>query len=68
MLEKNKAKLERKNRKMWTGLYTRKTPTKKEKIRKIENKYKEHSSKGVPYYFLLRLLCRIDWKLSAHTN
>ena len=49
MLEKNKAKLERKNRKMWTGLYTRKTPTKKEKIRKLEKKYKESAKQSAPY-------------------
>ena len=51
MLEKNKAKLERKNRKMWTGLHTRKTPTKKEKIRKLEKKYKESAKRSAPYYY-----------------
>ena len=51
MLDKNKAKLERKNRKMWTGLYTRKTPTKKEKIRKLEKKYKESAKQSTPYYY-----------------
>ena len=55
MLEKNKAKLERKNRKMWTGLYTRKTPTKKEKIRKIEKKYKESAIKSAPYYYPIEI-------------
>ena len=51
MLEKNKAKLERKNRKTWTGLYTRKTPTKKEKLRRIEKKYKESATTSAPYYY-----------------
>jgi hypothetical protein len=41
MLEKNKKKLERKNRPTWTGLYTRKTPTKKEKINKASKKHKD---------------------------
>lgn len=40
MLSKNKQREERKNRPLWNGLYTRKTPTKKEKIRKSEKKYK----------------------------
>ncbi len=39
MLQKTKDKLERKNRKTWVGLYTRKTPTKKEKLNRVEKKY-----------------------------
>ena len=41
MLEKNKLKEERKNRAVWNGYYTRKTPTKKEKIRKDDKKYRK---------------------------
>ena len=40
MLQKNIDKLERKNRKTWVGLYTRRTPTKKEKLEKTDKKYK----------------------------
>lgn len=40
MLPKTKAKLERKNRKTWVGLYTRQTPTKKTKLERARNKYK----------------------------
>lgn len=40
MLQKNIDKQKRKERKTWEGLYTRKTPTKKEKQDKIEKKYK----------------------------
>lgn len=41
MTQKNKEAQERKaRRKMWYGYYERKTPTKKEKIEKIERKYK----------------------------
>ena len=43
MLEKNKAKAERKKRKLWTGLYPRATPTKKEKEEKLKKKYKRKS-------------------------
>lgn len=40
MLKKNIDKQERKERrKTWVGLYTRKTPTKKEKEEKINKKY-----------------------------
>ena len=40
MLQKNVEKEERKkNRKTWIGLYTRKTPTKKEKLDRIDRKY-----------------------------
>ena len=39
MLKKNIEKEERKKRKTWAGLYTRKTPTKKEKEEKINKKY-----------------------------
>jgi hypothetical protein len=40
MLQKNIDKLERKNRKTWVGLYTRTTPTKKEKLERANRKYK----------------------------
>lgn len=41
MLQKNIEKEERKKkRKTWTGLYTRKTPTKKEKQERVSNKHK----------------------------
>ena len=63
MLEKNKAKLERKNRKMWTGLYARKTPTKKEKIRKLEKKYKESAKQSAPYCYNKKILLRNAFKL-----
>jgi hypothetical protein len=39
MLQKNIDKQKRKERKTWTGLFTRKTPTKIEKQRKINKKY-----------------------------
>jgi len=40
MLQKNVEKEERKkNRKTWIGLYTRKTPTKKEKLKRLDRKY-----------------------------
>ncbi len=44
MLEKTKKKLERKERPTWVGYYSRKTPTKKERIRKSE---KKHKGRGV---------------------
>lgn len=40
MLQKNIDKQKRKERKTWSGLYARKTPTKKEKLRKQEKKHK----------------------------
>lgn len=40
MLQKNIDREKRKERKTWSGLYTRKTPTKQEKMRKQERKYK----------------------------
>lgn len=44
MLKKNIEKEERKNkRKMWTGYYQRKTPTKREKMDKIERKEKQNA-------------------------
>ena len=46
MLQKNIEKEKRKERKMWTGLYTRKTPTKKEKLEKSRKKYQ----KGIDKY------------------
>ena len=36
MLQKNIDKLKRKNRKTWEGLYTRRTPTKQEKLEKLQ--------------------------------
>ena len=39
MLQKNIDKEKRKERKMWTGYYSRKTPSKKEKIERIKKKY-----------------------------
>ena len=41
-LQKNIDKQKRKERKTWEGLYTRKTPTKKEKIEKDRKKYSRH--------------------------
>ena len=41
MLEKNIKKAQRKHRKTWVGLYTRKTKTKKDLLKKIETKYKK---------------------------
>ena len=41
MLQKNIDKQERKNRKTWCGLYTRKTPTKKEKVEKTLKKHRK---------------------------
>lgn len=41
MLKKNIEKEERKNRPLWNGYYTRKTPTKKEKMNKIANKHRK---------------------------
>jgi hypothetical protein len=41
MTEKNKEKLERKEkRKMWNGLYPRRTKTKREKVEAIRKKHK----------------------------
>lgn len=40
MLQKNIDKEKRKERKTWSGLYTRKTLTKQERMRKQERKYK----------------------------
>lgn len=41
MLQKNIDREKRKSRKQWVGLYTRLTPTKKEKLNKISKKYKK---------------------------
>lgn len=42
MTQKNREKLDRKaKRKMWYGYYERKTPTKHEKIERIERKYRK---------------------------
>ena len=68
MLEKNKAKLERKNRKMWTGLYTRKTPTKKEKIRKLEKKYKESANSRLLTIIQAEILTWIAFNYIRLTN
>lgn len=40
MLQKNIDKQKRKERKTWGGLFTRKTPTKKQLEKKIQNKHK----------------------------
>jgi hypothetical protein len=40
MLQKNIDKQKRKERKTWVGLYTRKTPTKKEMLERANNKYR----------------------------
>lgn len=40
MLQKNIEKEKRKERKLWIGLYTRKTPTKKELLTRMQNKHK----------------------------
>lgn len=40
MLQKNIDKQKRKERKTWNGYYTRKTPTKKEKMEKAERKHR----------------------------
>lgn len=40
MLQKNIDKLKRKERATWVGYYQRKTPTKKEKLVRIEKKYR----------------------------
>lgn len=40
MLQKNIEKQKRKERKTWVGLYSRRTPTKKEKEEKSRRKYK----------------------------
>jgi hypothetical protein len=40
MLQKNIDKQKRKERKTWQGYYTRKTPTKKEKIERERRKHK----------------------------
>jgi hypothetical protein len=42
MLQKNIDKEKRKDRKTWVGYYERKTPTKKEKMKKNEKKYKKY--------------------------
>lgn len=41
MLPKNVAKLKRKERKTWVGYAPKATPTKKEKLEKINKKYKK---------------------------
>lgn len=40
MLDKNIEKEKRKNRPLWNGYYTRKTPTKAELLKKARNKHK----------------------------
>lgn len=43
MLQKNIDKEKRKQRpNQWTGFFTRKTPTKQEKIRKLDKKHKKY--------------------------
>ena len=46
MLQKNIEKEERKKRRTWGGYYTRKTPTKKEKLEKIQKKYRKGIDKS----------------------
>lgn len=41
MLKKNIEREERKNRPLWNGYYTRKTPTKKEKMNKLAKKHRQ---------------------------
>lgn len=43
MLQKNINKQKRKERKTWVGLFPRKTPTKKQFEKKIQNKHKGKS-------------------------
>ena len=43
MQKKNIDKLKRKERKTWVGLYTRKTPTKKELVAKELKKHKNNN-------------------------
>ena len=40
MLQKNVEKQKRNNRKTWVGLFPRKSPTKKEREKRIEKKHK----------------------------
>lgn len=40
MLQKNIDKQKRKERKTWVGLFSRKTPTKKQLEKKIQNKHR----------------------------
>lgn len=40
MLQKTIERNKRKNRKLWYGYHERKTPTKAEKLRKTERKYR----------------------------
>ena len=46
MLQKNIDKEKRKNRPTWQGYYTRKTPTKKEKLEKNSRKYRKGIDKS----------------------
>lgn len=46
MLEKNIEKEKRKQRKLWNGYYTRKTPTKREKEEKNSKKHKKTIDKS----------------------
>ena len=41
MLEKNKAREARKSRPLWSAYYTRKTPTKAEKVKKLSKKHRK---------------------------
>ena len=50
MLKKNIEKEKRKQRKTWVGLYTRKTPTKKELIKRSEEKHKKNNHKDGEKY------------------
>lgn len=48
MLQKNIDKQARKERKTWSGYYTRKTPTKQELIKRKEKKYKNKADTCSP--------------------
>ena len=58
MLEKTKKKLERKGRPTWVGYYSRKTPTRTEKLRKAERKHKGRgvdNDSSVSYFTQIQL-------------
>lgn len=58
MTEKNKAKAERKaKRKMWTGLYPRRTKTKREKEISAERKHKKRGRESKRVLFRARARC-----------
>lgn len=58
MLEKNKQKLERKKRATWVGYYSRKTPTKVERMRKSEKKHRGRwDNPSASIYFKYYAIC-----------